>query len=173
MTIHVRTPDPHDYAAVPPPEFMPSVRPMRPDELPYAIHSWSQGYKDAPGMRSKTWRDYKALHLQPLRDALVRSDTTRLCVEAGVQNHAVGWIAFAHWPSVDAVHWVYVAKPFRRRGCMRALLAAAELRRHITYTFLGPVLRGRAQPRSDEWIADMLRRSGAVVSHVPYQEWSK
>lgn len=171
MTVHLRTPKEHDYAAVLPPEFVPRVRTMRDDELPYAIHSWSQGYKDSPAMRRKSWPDYKALHLQPLRDALVRDDTTRLCVDATIPGHAVGWIAFSRWPSVDAVHWVYVAKPFRRRGCMRALLDAAQLRRHVTYTFLGPV-RG-AKPRPDEWIADLLRRDGAVVSHIPYQEWSR
>lgn len=159
------------YTVVPPPEFVPTVRPMRDDELPYAIHSWSQGYHDAPGMRRKSWRDYKALHVPTLRDALCRHDTQRLVVEGPVPSRAIGWLAFARWPSIDTLHWVYVAKPFRRKRAMFAMLDAAGLRKHVTYTFLGP--HSSRAPRSDEWIADLLRSRGAIVSHVPFQEWSR
>lgn len=159
------------YTVVPPPEFVPTVRPMRDDELPYAIHSWSQGYHDAPGMRRKSWRDYKALHVPTLRDALCRHDTQRLAVEGPVPGRAIGWLAFARWPSIDTLHWVYVAKPYRRRKAMLALFDGAGLRRHVTYTFLGPhCTRG---PRSDEWIGELMRTRGAVVSHVPFEEWSR
>ena len=54
---------------------------------------------------------------------------------------------------------------------MLALLNAAGLRRHITYTFLGP--HNTRAPRSDEWIADLMRARGATVSHVPFAEWSR
>lgn len=147
------------------------IRPMRDDELPWAIHSWSQGHKSAPEHRKRTWRDYKALHLQPLRDALVRRDTTRLVVENGEPGRGAGWIAFSRWPSIDAVHWLYVSRPHRGQGMALALLQHADLRRNVTYTFHGEH-RG-TQPRPDQRIADRLRREGKIVSYVPYQEWSK
>jgi hypothetical protein len=172
VTIH-RIPMRRDatYTVVPPPAFVPSVRPMRDDELPYAIHSWSQGYHDAPGMRRKSWRDYKALHVPVLRDALCRHDTQRLAVDGPVPGRAIGWLAFARWPSIDTLHWVYVAKPYRRHKAMTSLLERAGLRKHVTYTFLGP--HSSRSARSDEWIAELLRSSGAIVSHVPFQEWSR
>lgn len=147
------------------------IRPMRDDELPWAIHSWSQGHKGSPEHRKRTWRDYKALHLQPIRDALVRRDSTRLVVENGTAGRGVGWVVFAHWPSIDTVHWIYVSRDHRGQGMMRAMIEAAQLRRNVTYTFHGEH-RGR-MPRPDERIADRLRRDGATVSYVPYQEWSK
>lgn len=167
------------YTVVPAPAFVPAVRPMRDDELPYAIHSWSQGYHDAPGMRRKSWRDYKAIHVPVLRDALCRHDTQRLAVDGPVPGRAIGWLAFARWPSIDTLHWVYVAKPYRQArsrglsplGAMSALLERAGLRKHVTYTFLGP--HSSRSARSDEWIAELLRSRGAIVSHVPFQEWSR
>lgn len=159
------------YTAVDPTPFTPTVRPMRNDEFPYVIHSFSEGFKRSPEMKRKTWADFKALYQPRLRDALVRSDTTILVADAHVPGHAVGWIAFARWPSIDVVHWLYVARQFRRRGVARALLTGAALRTRVVHTHRSEVARG--QPPADQLVADFLRRHGAVVSYVPYQEWSK
>jgi GNAT superfamily N-acetyltransferase len=160
------------YSVVDPLPFAPHVRLMRADELPYVAHSWAEGYKNSPRMRRKTWADYKALDVPALRQCLARRDTEVLCCEATVPGHAVGWVAFARWPSIDIVHWVYVAKPFRRRGVMTALLEGARLRNRVSYTHQAAIRR-HGEPRADLMICDLLRKRGVVVSYVPYQEWSK
>lgn len=178
-----------------PPAFTPIVRPMRDDELPWAIHSWSQGWKDAPGNRCRTWGDYKTspTGVQTVRDALCRRDCTRLAVDGPVPGRAVGWLVLSRRPGYDAVHWVYVAKQFRRArsrcgapfGAMTGLLGHVVLQRSVVYTFEAacdprlPRIPARAGERdsrpgrNDVWLAEMLRDRGHVVSHEPYAEWAK
>lgn len=195
MSATTRHPAPHAYELATPPAFTPIVRAMRDDELPWAIHSWSQGWKDAPGNRARTWGDYKtsSTGVQVVRDALCRGDCTRLAVDGPAPGRAVGWLALSRRPGYDAVHWVYVAKPFRRarsRGCapfgaMVALLGHVVLQRSVVYTFEAacdprlPRIPARAGERdsrtgrNDVWLAEYLRDRGHVVSHVPYAEWAK
>lgn len=166
-----------------PPAFEPHVRLVREDELPYVIHSWCEGYKNSPSCRRKLWPDYKAIDVPVLRAALARPDTTVLCAEADKPGRAVGWIAYARWPSIDAVHWIYVAHQYRRArsrglapiGVMMALLAAAGLRKRIVYTHQAATHHHHTRLRTpaDQRIAELLRADGAAVSYVPYQEWSK
>lgn len=197
MTIATRHPAPHTYEVSTPPAFTPIVRPMRDDEFPWAIHSWSQGWKDAPGNRSRTWSDYKesATGVQRVRDALCRPDCTRLAVEGPMPDRAVGWLALSRRPGYDVVHWVYVSRQFRRarsRGCapfgaMTGLLGHVVLQRSVVYTFQAacdPKLprippdpgRPEATPvlgRNDVWLAEYLRDRGHTVSYVPFAEWSR
>lgn len=193
MTIATRHPAPHAYEIAAPPAFTPIVRPMRDDEIVWAIHSMGKAWKDSPSMRQKTHADFKAVHWQVVRDALCRSDCTRLAVEGPVPGRAVGWLALSRRPGYDAVHWVYVAKPFRRarsRGCapfgaMTGLLGHVVLQRSVVYTFEAacdsrlPRIPARAGERdsrpgrNDVWLAEYLRDRGHVVSHVPYAEWAK
>ncbi len=156
------------YTPVPPPAFTPVIRPMRPDELPWVLHSWSEGYKNAPKMSRKTWADYKLVDVPRLREAIARPDTTVL-VAADPLGIGVGWMAFACWPSIDVVHWVYVTMQHRLRGVMSALLA--HLRGRIAYTHQAAIKRGHV--RADVMITDLLRGQGKVVSHIPYRDWSK
>ncbi len=171
--IATRHPEPHDYQVADPPPFTPLVRTWRPeDEFGWVIHSWCMGHRDAPPQRKRLAADYKARYLPVLREALLRADMQVLVAEGPVPGRGVGWLAWARWPSIDTLHWVYVGKPFRHRGVMAALLAAAALTRHVTYTHEGAVRRA-GEPRSDEWIAEQLRGRGAIVSFTPYQDWSR
>ena len=134
------------------------VRPARPDEFGWLVHSWSEGYKLSPGCRKMSWRDYKALQVPELRAALQRPDTTVLVAADGA-DCGLGWMAFARWPSIDIVHWVYVTMAARRHGVMARLLGS--LRDRVTYTHRGvPMERGAR--RSDEWITDLLRKRGTT-----------
>lgn len=156
-------------AAAWPPEFTPRVRPMRAEELPWIIHSWSEGYKNSPQMRKKPWRDYRALDVPVLREALARRDTIVLVAEGNVDDWGVGWLAMARWPSVDVVHWCYTTLAYRRRGVMTALLT--DLRPRVAYTHKGPIVRG--EQRADLMINELLAKRGINPTYVPYKEWSR
>lgn len=195
MTVATRYPAPHAYEVTSPPAFVPVVRAMRDDEFPWAIHSWSQGWKDAPPNRTRTWGDYKAsaTGVQIIRDALCRRDCIRLAVDGPEPARAVGWLVLSRRPGYDAVHWVYVAKQYRRarsrgfapRGAMTGLLEHMGLQRSVVYTFEAacdprlpriPARAGERESRpgrNDVWLAEHLRERGHTVSHVPYTEWSK
>lgn len=171
MTTASRHPAPHAYVPAPPPAFEPVVRPWRPDrERALVAHSWTQSYRDSPEMRNRfgRWEDYKAVYV-PVIDAILDRDDTNVLVAAGPGDIAVGWMAFASWTSIDTVHWVWVQAQHRERGIARRLLDG--LRNRIAYTHKGP--NRRRQLRSDLVLCDSLRRRGVVVSHVPYQEWSR
>ena len=157
------------YTPAPPPAFEPTIRPWRPArERALVAHSWRESWKDSPEMRRKSWSDYKARHVPVLDAILDRPDTTVL-VAADPTDLAVGWMAFARWPSIDTVHWLWVAMQHRRRGIARFLLA--QLRSRIAYTHRAPIRR--RQERADLVLTGKLRARGVVVSHVPYQEWSR
>jgi hypothetical protein len=160
------------YTTVAPPPFTPHVRPMREDELPYVIDSWAEGYKHAPAMRALRYADYKALHVPVLRAALARPDTTVMMVDGPIPRRAVGWLALARWPSIDVVHWVYVARQYRDPDHHVLLALLAQLRDRVSYTHKGQVGRGERQ-RSDVWLESLLRERGATVSYIPYSEWAK
>lgn len=170
-------PGPHSYAPATPPAFTPRVRPMREREHNWVIHSWTEGYKGSPNA-SMPWAEYKAQVVPVLRAALVRHDT-RILVATDAQDWAVGWLAFARWPSIDVVHWVYTSHQYRRArsrglaptGVMTTLLEAAGLRSHVVYTHKAAAKR--KQQRADLRIADLLRSQGTTVSYHPYVEWSR
>lgn len=165
------------YRVVPPPPFVPQVRPMRPEEYNWVIHSWTEGYKGSP-CAEMPWAEYKALVVPTLRAALARPDTQVLVATNG-RGWGVGWMAFARWPSIDAIHWVYTAHQYRRAGSrglaptgvMTALIDAFAPRGNVVYTHKARLKR-KAQ-RADLWIADLLRERGATVSHVSYATWSR
>lgn len=157
------------YETAPPPAFEPTLRPWREDrERALVAHSWSEGYKESPDTCRLRWSEYKALVVPTIDAILDRRDTTVL-VAADPANIAVGWMAFARWPSIDTVHWLWVQMQHRRRGIATALLA--QLRNRVVYTHRAP--NRRRQTRADCVLGDKLRARGVVVSLVPYQEWSR
>jgi GNAT superfamily N-acetyltransferase len=169
VTTETRHPALHRYEPAAPSAFDPTIRPWLEDrERAFVAHSWRESYKDSPETRRLKWPDYKALYVPVLDAILDRPDTTVL-VAADPANIVVGWIAFARWPSIDTVHWLWVQMQHRRRGVARALLAT--LRARIAYTHRAPIRR--RQVRADLMLGDKLRARGVVVSHVPYQEWSR
>lgn len=193
MTVATRHPAPHAYEASTPPAFTPIARAMRDDELPWAIHSWGQAWKDSPANRSRTWGDYKAHHLSPIRDALCRADCMRVAIEGPAPGRAIGWLALSRRPGYDAVHWVYVSRQYRRArsrgvapfGAMVGLLGHVVLQRSVVYTFQAacdsklpprpnvPGETGCRLGRNDVWLAEYLRDRGHTVSYEPFAEWSR
>lgn len=153
------------------PRFTPIIRPMAQRERVWVEHSFTEGYKNSPEMRRKVWSDYKARHVPALRECLARPDTRVLIAADPISDIGAGWIAFATGWSVDVVHWICVSMQHRKHKLMTALLDAAVTRPNVVYTHKAPVRR--QQVRADLWITDLLRARGTVVSHIPYQEWSK
>lgn len=174
MTVELRRPRPERYTVADPPPFVPHVRPMRGDELPWVIHSWSEGHKDSPDTDRMRWPDYKALRVPMMRAALERADTAVLVCDGPVPGRGVGWLTWSRWPSIDIVHWAHTAMQFRRRGVFNALIERAlGDRKHVVYTHEAAKRRGKGQVRFDAVLVEKLRARGAVVSYIPFKEWSK
>jgi hypothetical protein len=181
VTVELTIPRRAVFTVAPPPTFVPHVRAMRADELPWVLHSWSQSYKGSRRCDRMTWAAYKELVVPTLRTAIARSDTHVLVCDGAVPGRGVGWLAWSRWPSIDTIHWIYVTHQYRRArshgfasiGVMAALIEAAHLRGNIVYTHEGAKPHNRGHVQADLWIADWLRGHGSTVSHVPYKEWSK
>lgn len=170
MTASLRTPTPHAYSPTPAPKFVPVIRPALPREYNWVITSWVESYKAAPGMPDR-WADYKAVHAPRLRECLAREDTQVLVAADPVSDRGAGWIAFARWPRIDAVHWLYVAPQHRGHRYHLALLAGAALRDHVVYTHKASIRKRKT--RADLWLAEVLLAQGKAVSYYSYKEWRK
>lgn len=155
-------------------------RPPYADEREYILRSWIESYRHAPGKRNLRWRDYLATQGPIFEEILDRIDTRALV--SVVEDVIVGWIVFSRGKHADAIHWVQTryrvgstGSLLRKRGIMRELLAAAQLKPHVAYTFRGPLPRKNEDgPRasSDTWIVPWLARHGIGAAHVPYSDWS-
>lgn len=147
------------------------IRPMRPGDVAHVMKTWREAFKGSPTMHRKDWRDYKALHVPQLRACLDRRDT-RCIVAQSEHGWPIGWLAFASWPSIDAVHWCHVSIAERRRGIATSLFDAAKLKQRVVYTHQGEVKRG-GKERTDQWLSRWLSARGHIVSYTPYQEWAR
>lgn len=145
------------------------IRPMLSGELGHVLHTWAEAYKHSPAMKRKLWSDYKARDVPQLAACLKRPDTT-VIVAIGDSGTPIGWLAFARWPSIDAVHWAHTGLKHRHNGVATALFKHADLKRRLLYTHKAEAKRGT---RIDELMSKWLERRGHVVSYTPYQEWAR
>lgn len=165
---------------------MSDIRPPFRDEREYVLNSWREAYRYAPGGRCGRWRDYEA-RITPLFNGVLDRDDTRVLVKH-IENVIVGWIVFARGIHADTVHWIQTryrvgTTGMRRRGTMRELVEAAELKSFVAYTFRGEtgtmadgefVSRGKGERRvtSDTWIVPWLMRRRIGAAFLDYKQWS-
>lgn len=156
------------------------IRKLDADDRGYALFTWRESAKKAPGLDRLPWSYYK--------DAVV-PDFERL-LDAAVVHGAytddsklVGWLAMTPGKRVQSLHWVYVKheldeRRMRRRGIMTALLDAAELGSRFIYTLRArrdrAVLPDGSTTKSlDETLVAALRARGVIATFVPLKEWLK
>ena len=155
-----------------------TIRPPFADEREYVLNSWREAYRYAPGGRCGRWRDYEA-RITPMFNAVLDRDDTRVLVKH-IENVIVGYIVFARGIHADTVHWVQTRyrvgdARLRRKGTMRELVEAADLKPFVAYTFRGPLPRkGEDGPRvtADTWIVPWLMRRRIGAAFLDYKQWS-
>lgn len=139
------------------------------EDLAYIRSSFAEGVKQSSVRLDKLpWPDFKRLE-RPHLDAVLSHDDTRLIV-ADHDGIIAGWIALVHGRRVDTVHWLHTrwrigkGELLRRRGVMRSLVDAAQLKPKLVYTH-------RGAKRSDQWIVPWLAGRGVTAAFVPMKEW--
>lgn len=145
------------------------IRGAEPEDAAYVRSSLAEGVKlSSRRLDGMPWPDYKRLE-RPRLDALLARDDTKLII-ADLGGMIAGWIAMSRGRRVDTVHWIHArwrigkGEPLRRRGVMRALVAAADLKPRVVYTLRGAM-------RSDEWITPWLASRGITAAYVPLKDW--
>ena len=158
------------------------IRPLDADDVRYALFSWREGHKKAPGANRVPWSYYKNTYVDLFAKILNDPATNTL----GAYTHEdklAGWLTMTPGKRVGAVHWVHVkheldGKPMRRRGVMTALLDAADLGSRFVYTL--QARRDRAQlpdgsmtKSLDETLVVALRERGVSATYIPLKEFLK
>lgn len=139
------------------------IRRAHSDELGYIRSTLSEGVKESSNRLHKLpWPDFKRLERPKLDALLARSDTQLLV--ADLDGAVAGWLAYSPGRRVDTVHWTLTRHRLRKRGVMRQLVDAAQLKHRIVYT-----LRGARQ--SHEWIVPWLASRGVTAAYQPLREW--
>ena len=157
-----------------------NIRPLDKADVGYALFSWREGHKKAPGVDRVPWSYYK--HEYGTAFAKILDDAKNVLLGAYThENKLAGWLVMTPGKRVHTVHWVHVkheldGKLMRRRGVMTALLEAAELGARFVYTL--HARRDRAQlpdgsttKSLDETLVAALRARGISATYVPLKEF--
>lgn len=158
------------------------IRPLDKADYGYALFTWRESHKKAPGVSRMPWSYYKDT-LGYAMEKLLDDPTTRVLGAYTHEDKLVGWLATTPGKRVHTVHWVHVkyeldGKPMRRRGAMLALLEAAELGKNFVYTLHARRDRTRLPDGTitkslDESLVAALRGKGVNATYVPLKEWLK
>jgi hypothetical protein len=155
------------------------IRALKKEDVGYALFSWRESAKKAPGLDRLPWSYFKDT-LGYAFEKILNDPSTRLLGAYSHDEKLLGWIAITPGKRVHTVHWVYVkheldGKRMRRRGVMTALIDAADLGSKFVYTLRGRRLERDARPfRSlDETLVATLRARGVTATFVPLREWLK
>lgn len=102
------------------------IRPASPDDDAFILSGWSASYRmsrDLPFVQMDAYADF----MHPVIRSVLARPRTQTLVEAGEVQH--GFISFepSQLGAPTQVHYVYVAKPYRRRGCASDLFHAAGI----------------------------------------------
>ncbi len=159
-----------------------SIRPLDADDTGYALSSWRESHKQAPGVDRVPWPYYRHEWGEKFR-ALINDTSTRLLGAYTSSNELAGWLAMTPGKRVQTLHWCYVkwkldGALLRRHGTMMQLLAAAELGRAFAYTLHARRDRatlpdGRVTKSLDESLVAALRDKGVSATYVSMKEWLK
>ena len=152
------------------------VRPLDKADYGYALFSWRESAKKAPGPDRLPWSYFKTTHGSAFEKILDSGTALGAYTNEG---ELVGWLVMTPGKRVHTVHWVYVKHEKRRRGVMTALLDAADLGSRFIYTLRArrhraPLPDGGTTKSLDETLVASLRARGVTATFVPLlKEWLK
>lgn len=158
------------------------VRELDAADRGYALSSWRESHKQAPGPDRVPWSYYRHEYGEKFR-ALINDPSTALLGAYDHDGKLLGWLAMTPGKRVHTLHWVYTKwrlddKPMRRRGVMTALLEAADLGSKFVYTLRGRRLQPDERPQIDvktldDILVPALRAKGVTATYVALKEWLK
>lgn len=159
-----------------------NIRKLDKADYGYALFTWREGAKKAPGFDRLPWRYFKDTIGSAF--AKILDDPTARAIGAYTpEDKLVGWLVMSPGKRVHTVHWVHV-KPevdgarIRRSGVMTALLNATDLGTRFIYTCAGKrcsnVLSDGTKAKSiDRVLVEKLRARGITATFVALREWLK
>lgn len=154
------------------------IRPLDKADYGYALFTWREGAKKAPGVSRLPWSYFKDT-LGYAFEKIINDPSTRL-LGAYENDKLVGWLAMTPGKRVHAVHWVHVkyeldGEKTRRRGVMTALLKAADLGKNFIYTLRArrdrAALPDGMSKSLDESLVVALRAKGMSATYVNLKEF--
>lgn len=157
------------------------IRPLDATDIGYALSSWRESHKQAPGVDKVPWTYYKREY-GAVFSALLNGGAVALGAYRGAE--LLGFLIVTPGKRVHSLHWVQVkfrdaaGQKLRRRGLMSQLIDAAELGERVVYTLRGArrvaVGDDGARVKSlDEPIVAWLRSRGTAAAYVPILDWVK
>lgn len=155
---------------------------LHPDSRPFALASWRESHKQAPGVDRVPWSYYKREYGMIMKKLLESPGSLALGAyrtDAGgtPTSELYGFLIATPGKRIDTLHWIHVrykndaGELLRRRGLMMELLNAAELGERFVYT-----MRARREPGHhtlDRLLAAKLAERGIAAGYVPLLEWIK
>jgi hypothetical protein len=159
------------------------IRALDPGDVGYALYSWREGHKKAPGADRMPWSYYKDT-LGHAFEKLLNDPTSKLLGAYSEDDGTLlGWLISTPGKRVHTLHWVHVkhtleGQRIRRNGVMMALIEAAELGPRFVYTLRARRDRARLPDGNytkslDESLVAALRAKGVTPTFVALKEWLK
>lgn len=147
------------------------IRPLAQEDKPYALSSWRESHKQAPGASRMPWSFYKQKYGLIFRELLDRD----LTLGAYIGDVLLGFLVASPGKRITTLHWVQVkfevsGQAVRRRGVMTALLEAANLGDKFVYTLKGQKRKGGS---FDETLVTTLAERGQTAVYTPLIDWIK
>lgn len=156
------------------------IRPLDSEDRGYALWSWQEAHKKAPGCDRAPWWAYKREYADTFKK-IVDDPTTVMLGAYSHDDKLIGWLVMTPGKRVSTLHWVHVkfeldGKRMRRRGAMLALLEEAGLTPRFAYTLRARRDRatlpdGSVTKSLDESLVAALRARGVTAVYVPMKEW--
>lgn len=162
-----------------------TIHKLNDDDKGYAIASWRESHKSAPGVDRLPWAYYKREWGESFAK-IVNDPNTVLLGAYTASEQLLGWIAMTPSQRVGTLHWVQVkwkidGQAMRRRGIMLALLDAAGLLKKgkpFIYTLRARRAKQRLPDGTktksfDESLVAALRARGITATYVALKDWLK
>lgn len=156
------------------------VRALDDGDKGYALSSWRESHKQAPGVDRVPWPYYRSEWGEKFR-AIINDPTTRALGAYTADDQLAGWLMATPGKRVHTLHYCYTkwkldGKLVRRQGVMIALLLAADLGRAFAYTCQGRRDRatlpdGTVTKSLDESLVASLRTRGISATHIKLKDW--
>lgn len=139
-----------------------TIRPARPEDIHFILHSWLKRYRDAIRARFIPDKVYYSVQHDVITKIFSQTGLViRVAVNPEDENQIYGYVVAEVsplLPQVKFLHWIYVKGPFRRFGVAKALLASLPDLEHVHYT------------HRTRWVDDLNKENTWL--HNPHYVWS-
>lgn len=153
------------------------IRPLKEEDIGYALTSWAECHKTSPGCRRAPWWSYRREYVDLFKKIVDDPATVMLGAYDGA-DRLLGFLIMTPGKRVHAVHWCQIKRKLdgklvpERRDLFFRLLEAAELGQRFVYTLRGPRVDAKTGAKSlDEILVNDLRAKGVAATYIPLKEY--